>query len=502
MKVFIITEGGKNIGFGHMTRCLSLYQAFERINITPQLITNGDTSTSGLLKDRNYLLFNWLREKNKLFKKIINAEIAIIDSYLADLSFYEDLSKSVKIAVYIDDTKRLNYPRGIVINSTIYAKDLDYPRKKNISYLLGTKYIPLRKEFWSIPKKLINKDVNKILITFGGNDERNITPKILKVLNEEHPRLTKYIVIGKGFRNIEEIRRMKDDKTHLIYNPGAEKMRELMLGSDIAISAGGQTIYELARIGVPTIGICVSDNQKGNLQGWQKAGFIEYMGSYRNTISLFKLTKTLDKLMPRTVRLRYSQIGRKLVDGKGVNRILQVITSKRINLKNKNHFLKENYNDSLKLRSAKENDCYDLWIWRNCPKVRKWCFDTDQIGYTAHKKWLEGKITDKNVRIYIAENKDGEKIGQIRFEINDKNSAYINVNLNPKFFGRGFGSKIIRKGTELFIIENPKVRKIFAEIMSNNTISKKAFQKAGFLFSHSSFKEEKQITIFKFESYV
>ncbi len=29
MKVFIITEGGKNIGFGHINRCLSLYQAFE-----------------------------------------------------------------------------------------------------------------------------------------------------------------------------------------------------------------------------------------------------------------------------------------------------------------------------------------------------------------------------------------------------------------------------------------------------------------------------------------
>ena len=29
MKVFIITEGGKNIGFGHITRCLSLYQALK-----------------------------------------------------------------------------------------------------------------------------------------------------------------------------------------------------------------------------------------------------------------------------------------------------------------------------------------------------------------------------------------------------------------------------------------------------------------------------------------
>ena len=29
MKVFIITEGSKNTDFGHITRYLSLYQAFE-----------------------------------------------------------------------------------------------------------------------------------------------------------------------------------------------------------------------------------------------------------------------------------------------------------------------------------------------------------------------------------------------------------------------------------------------------------------------------------------
>ena len=32
MNVFIITEGTKNTGFGHITRCLSLYQAFEERN--------------------------------------------------------------------------------------------------------------------------------------------------------------------------------------------------------------------------------------------------------------------------------------------------------------------------------------------------------------------------------------------------------------------------------------------------------------------------------------
>jgi len=40
MKVFIVTEGGKNIGFGHITRCISIYQALEKRGILPEFIVN------------------------------------------------------------------------------------------------------------------------------------------------------------------------------------------------------------------------------------------------------------------------------------------------------------------------------------------------------------------------------------------------------------------------------------------------------------------------------
>ena len=43
MNVFIITEGGKNIGFGQITRCLSLYQTFKERGIKPKFIINGDS---------------------------------------------------------------------------------------------------------------------------------------------------------------------------------------------------------------------------------------------------------------------------------------------------------------------------------------------------------------------------------------------------------------------------------------------------------------------------
>jgi UDP-2,4-diacetamido-2,4,6-trideoxy-beta-L-altropyranose hydrolase len=52
MKIFIVTEGGKGIGFGHITRCTSIYQAFEQKGLIPEFVINGDNSVKDLLPDK------------------------------------------------------------------------------------------------------------------------------------------------------------------------------------------------------------------------------------------------------------------------------------------------------------------------------------------------------------------------------------------------------------------------------------------------------------------
>lgn len=350
MKIIILTEGGKNIGFGHITRCMALYQAFEEKGIMSELIINGDEDVKCLLGDKNYRILNWLRKEKKTFELVKKSTIVIIDSYLASISLYENLSNLVEIPVYIDDTKRLNYPRGIVLNGNVYAKTLHYPEKDGVAYLLGTKYTPLRKDFWHIAKKEITKRIRSVMVTFGGDDKRNMTPKILQFLNDRYPELIKNVVIGIGFQNIKEIKKLKNKKTNLVYMPDAEAMKKIMLESDLAISAGGQTLYELARIGVPTIGICVADNQWNNIQEWSKVKFLEYVGWYTEKEIFATLERAITKLKAHRERLKCSQIGRRVVDGKGAVRIVDKI-------------LKENNfkADNLKIENAnleKKKICY------------------------------------------------------------------------------------------------------------------------------------------------
>jgi len=326
MKVVILTEGGENIGFGHITRCVALCEAFEEKGIKPLLVVNGDRSIPGLLRNRKKEIFNWLEEKNRLFSLLKNTDIAIIDSYLASAKFYKIISDMVKTAIYVDDYKRLNYPKGIVLNFSLNAGKIRYPKLKGVSYLLGTRYTVLRREFWNAPEKYIENKIKNIVITFGGSDRSGMTGKVLRILNKDYPELRKIVVVGQGFssKHIGQIRKMKDKMTELAFYPSATKMKEAMIKSDVAISAGGQTLYELARMGVPTIAVCIANNQSGNIRGMKKRGFLKHISPGGNGIAK-SLTCGLTYLENRKRRKKMSESGRNIIDGEGRKRILSEV---------------------------------------------------------------------------------------------------------------------------------------------------------------------------------
>ena len=50
---------------------------------------------------------------------------------------------------------------------------------------------PIRKEFWGVPEKEIRKHLDFVMITFGGDDATNMTPKVLQLLVDNYTALAK-----------------------------------------------------------------------------------------------------------------------------------------------------------------------------------------------------------------------------------------------------------------------------------------------------------------------
>ena len=468
MKIFIITEGGQDIGMGHIARCISLYDAFKEWGVTPALILN-DSMSRGLLKKREGKFFDWLKDKKKVFAMVQGCDMAIIDSYLAPLSFYEKISKSVKMPVYIDDNKRLDYPAGLVINGAIYADQLAYPKKKDITYLLGSRHISLREEFRKDFKKKIKNNIKSVMIAVGGDDIRNITPKILGYLNKNYPWLVKNVVIGPAFKAlaVKEIEALKTVNVNLIYYPDADKMRDIMLKADIAISAGGQTLYELARIGVPTIGICIAENQISNLEGLRKAGFLKYIGWYNGKKIMDNLKTAINELKDAGIRQKAAEAGNRIVDGKGGARVVDALLS-------------EWFKRSMSLRLADFNDASAVLGVANDDIVRRNSFNMGKIKHKEHIKWFKKKLDDKNCAFFIVE-ANNDFCGVVRFDIDpDKKDTVINISLKKGIRGLGLGGLVIKRSIAEVSRMRPNVETVMAYIKEGNLPSFRSFEKLGF----------------------
>jgi len=315
MKVAIITEGYQGTGYGHLTRCLSIYQGFEEKGIIPLYIANCDETGKKFIPNVNLLQLNWHENEEILLAKIKDYDIAIIDSYLAPFETYNKIYNSVKKTVYIDDYMRLNYPPGIIVNGTIGAENLPYPKSENHELLLGIEFMPLRKEFWDVEIPVRhNNSIKNMFINFGAQDFRNLTSKILAFLFNGFPNINYHVVVSEKF-----VPELENNNIHYYHSLNAKEMLNLMLKSDIAVTAAGQTTYELARIGLPTIAIGVIENQKHNLKGWLENDFIDEEIWYNDYNYLEKIKRNVylcDRFLTKSTPF---------IDGQGVRRIIDKI---------------------------------------------------------------------------------------------------------------------------------------------------------------------------------
>lgn len=327
-EVLFFADNRNNSGFGHISRCFSIAQSLKRRGVNSILFTEQPVYLIAT-KDKKIqnCVSDWINIKT-LSNIVKPHSVVIIDSYLAKKSIYSFLYKNTKLLISFDDNNRIEYTGGIVINGNIYAGSLKYPKNNNINYLLNLRYIPLRKEFWTRKNKTIRKNISSVLITTGGNDNLNCIPTILKLLSTKYPRIKKYILVTDCFNNIKNIKSCLDQHSIIFHQASSKKINNLMYASDLAISGGGQTIYELASIGVPTIAMKMSHDQDNNISFWRKTGFLETIPPVTNELTASKLERAIINLTQQKERFRRKKIGRDLIDGQGSSRIADIIYEK------------------------------------------------------------------------------------------------------------------------------------------------------------------------------
>jgi len=134
--------------------------------------------------------------------------------------------------------------------------------------------------------------------------------------------------------------------------------------------------------------------------------------------------------------------------------------------------------DTIRLRPVTTADARVLFQWVNDPDVRAMSFTSGAVSWLPHIAWLESKLAAA-AWLWVAEAADGAPVGQIRFEVEDR-QAVLSISVDRGFRRRGYGSLLIDAGCRRLFGET-RLERIVAYVKPENAASQRMLAQAGFL---------------------
>lgn len=356
----IRADGNNQIGIGHIMRCMTIAEALQNMGEEVMFLI-ADRSCEELIKSRGFdvcileTAFDNMDSEFALLEDVLKrAKIncVLVDSYYATQEYLKNLRKKV-FTVYLDDMDAYNYPVDVLINYNVFAEASDYPygvkytdgrqdmlqMKSGVPVVLaGPGYAPVRREF--LHRQDIKKEeVKNILLSLGGSDAYNLSYKIAEKLLSATNACLK-IVCGPFNLHKDTLYELAQKNNRVRVYENVKEMWKLMENCELAVSAAGSTMCELAVSGVPAVTFSFVENQRRIAMAFAQKQAAVSIGHYvpdEEEIFLEKAAAEVDKLCKNAdKRIQLAGRAREMVDGRGAERIAGAILdvySKKTNLR-------------------------------------------------------------------------------------------------------------------------------------------------------------------------
>jgi UDP-2,4-diacetamido-2,4,6-trideoxy-beta-L-altropyranose hydrolase len=320
MRLLVRCDASAELGAGHAIRCLALAEhadaaLFAMRTGAPLISARGFTVETIAPSPEHF--FNLA---NKWRPDWIVIDLAKADSVIQSVA-------SIATVLQLDDAGFSSVTAAtLVLNPNVDITPADYPAVAAPKLLLGPRYSLLRRIFVGVPREV--GGVSRIFVGFGGSDPPNLTQRIITPLatlingNYEMD-----VVVGPENLRKSAILTTAARYPHVNVHIDPPNLAGLIARCDLAVIPASSMLWEVMAVGTPCVALAIVDNQRRNLAWLASNGVGQALGWHLDVPDRAIVDAVRDLLNNAEKRREMAERGRKLVDGRGVERVIDIMRS-------------------------------------------------------------------------------------------------------------------------------------------------------------------------------
>ncbi len=321
-RIALFANAKGTTGLGHAQRCLALADAIADAGMAPVVFIQGRADLK-LPSSQTGVELMTLPDDADIAFVCEGAKALVVDHYDVDIADITDTARYPVIV--LDDLADRPLPAALVVNGSPAARDLPYDTMAPTQYLLGSDYQIIRPGLHRSENRsrALLAEPKRLFISIGGSDPLGIASELLAITVKV---LERWPHLRADFAIATPLTTPPPDHPRLQIHINPPHITELISRADIAVSAGGQTMFELVYCGIPTAVFRVADNQDRNVGAMAASDCIVDIGWADDPDWQSDLERVLEKLqLDSALRQQLSVNSLRQIDGNGARRIADSI---------------------------------------------------------------------------------------------------------------------------------------------------------------------------------
>jgi len=316
-KWFFRVSSLPEVGGGHIMRCLSLSRVMARyVPVHFLLCPGGEYWISKI--EQYGITASVYKSSND-----IKSSNLLVDGYEfsdADLDSWKNQCGKL---VMICDYDTCSSYADIVIAPNLNVHQISFLHQILLS---GYEYALLAPEYSHKKVKRTASSVKNILISFGLYDSNNFSARALNALNANNFSGNATIAIGRNAPYLSVLYRIINNfsfSVEIILDSNG--LYQLLLNTDMVIGSGGMSLLERMSLGIPSVTVFVTENQKEQVRWSEQLGATIALDGGSDYFDEELIDIIGKMLLCENTREEMMSCGMKSVDGLGAERVAEFL---------------------------------------------------------------------------------------------------------------------------------------------------------------------------------